>query len=522
MHKQRDKQRNHPVVDGHRTPSGRPLKGTNQSRGVYSEQNWTGQDDRVRHRETQRSRSGWADPRGLGSAVTDRNKFDRTDLNKSDRNKFDQGKNDRGDTRRTSTSRSDSPRQDPGRNRNVFRRGNSSPPPSDATQLPCKIKESCGSCAHVNNDYKINLQRKYRRGLQTLEDAGVLTKARQLPVQSAPRPLGYRSHFKLAVRPIAVEPGIAIGLFRPGTHEVVDLETCPLHTQPLQRLLRDLKSTLSASEIQAYDETKGTGDLRYLAARSAHFTGEIMLTFVVNSGRKHPLERIVRDLRLRGHKINSAHMNINDSKGNKIFGPTTTKLLGAERLRERLCDIDFAISPTAFFQINPWQAEQIYRRVEQLVGQQPGAVAWDLYCGAGQIAMLLARQGFQVLGIEENPQAIDDAKRNARRNELDDKTHFFVRKVEHLRGDLPGWAARPHLITVNPSRGGLGGPASQHLTAVLERQPNCQLIYISCNVQSLAKDLQQLQSSGHRVRQIEAFDMFAQTEGLEWLAVLTR
>jgi 23S rRNA (uracil1939-C5)-methyltransferase len=398
----------------------------------------------------------------------------------------------------------------------------------------CAIKAECGACKYVNTNYGESLRNKFEAGVKTLQDAGVIKNAQILDPMPSPTPLGYRSYFKLAIRPAsvgqvaaAVREGktrrFAIGLFEPGTHKVsIDLTNCPVHTKPLSNLLADLQTEIEASVLTPFDEASKSGDLRYVAARSAHLTGEIMLTFVVTNPQKFELIRLVNRLRRLGHKINSAHMNINNSSGNAIFGDETILLAGTPGLRERVCDLDIGISPLAFFQVNPWQANNLYRRVEIHAGRaRPGETAWDLYTGTGQIALMLARSGFKTLGIEEIEAAVYDAALNAIRNKLSDKAQFLASRVEDSESRLPAWAKDPKVIVVNPSRRGLHETARAHITHILRSNPSAKLIYVSCEVQTLARDLKALSAAGHTVRQVEAFDMFAQTDKLEWLAILT-
>lgn len=390
----------------------------------------------------------------------------------------------------------------------------------------CGIKARCGACPYVNLDYAKSLQHKTELGLAVLRDADVLGQARLLPTVPSPKPLEYRASFKLAVRPgVALGARFAIGLFRPGTHDVVDLDDCPLHVPALRALLRDLRAELETSAIVPYDEATAAGDLRYVTARAAHLTSELMLTFVVRTPIRQELRQLTQRLKARGHNIHAAHMNINTESGNAIYGRgETVRVAGADRLRERVCELDFEISPTSFFQINPWQAINLYRRVEQLAGEAPKKqdVAWDLYCGTGQMALLLARLGYKVLAVEENPDAIADAHNNARKNNLEDKVEWRAARVEDAGVLQVKGLHEPELIVVNPSRRGLADAARAHITWLLGRFPQTRLIYVSCNVETLARDLRELTKSGHAVRQVEAFDMFAQADGLEWLAVLTR
>jgi 23S rRNA (uracil1939-C5)-methyltransferase len=399
----------------------------------------------------------------------------------------------------------------------------------------CAVKDQCGACVFVNTNYADSLRSKFTKGIALLKAAGVLDNAQVLDPMPSPTPLGYRSYFKLAVRPAtsaqikqAEREGLnrrfAMGLFVPGTHQVsVDMSDCPIHTKPLANLIKSLQAEIEQTTLAPWDETSGHGDLRYIAARASHLTGEIMITFIVTSPQKQELIKLVNRLRRIGHKINSAHMNVNNQQGNAIFGPDTTLLAGSSNLRERLCDLDIEISPLAFFQVNPWQASNLYRRVEMHAGKGlPGDVAWDLYTGTGQIALILARAGFKALGIEEVGAATTDATRNAQRNHLHDRATFLAARVEDSEDILPDWSRNPRVIVVNPSRRGLHDRARTHLAHVLRSQSQAKMIYVSCEAETLARDLKSLTASGHKVRQIEAFDMFAQTDKLEWIAVLTK
>jgi len=389
----------------------------------------------------------------------------------------------------------------------------------------CRMKEECGGCEFVNLPYETGLATKHRRGLRVLEDADIPGTYQATDPVPSPKETHYRSLFKFAVRPgrgktFQADNRFAIGLFKPGTHDVVEIDHCPLHTRPLKALLADLRDELEALHLTPYDEKTNTGDIRYLVARSAHLTGEIMLTIVVTSNLKQEMKLLLNNLKSREHHINSCHMNINAVVGNNIFGKETIRIGGTNYLRERICDLSFEIAPTAFFQVNPWQAINLYRRVEQIAGHvNEGNVAWDLYCGSGQMALLMARAGYRVLGIEENPASIENAINNANRNNLANAT-FIASRVEDSHADLPEWSKKPELIVVNPSRRGLAQETRKFLREHLAANPSTRLIYVSCEIKTLARDLKELTESGKNLKQLESFDMFPQTDKMEWLAVI--
>jgi len=420
---------------------------------------------------------------------------------------------------------------------NVYRRKAANKAFSIDTPLACTIKAKCGACKYVNDSYDPGLNEKYNRGISVLKEADVLGHCKVLQPVKSPRTLEYRSHFKLAVRPTnptdpttIVTPNgheypnrFAIGLFQPGTHDVVNLDDCPLHTFPLKRLLQDLRRELNISTLEPYLEKNATGDVRYLAARSAHLTGEIILTFVItNPAKKVEIRKISESLQRRGHRITSTYMNINNEQNNAIFSDENIRISGSERLRERLCDLDFEIGPTSFFQINPWQAINLYRRVEHFAGPATqGEVAWDLFCGTGQMALMLARLGYNVLGIEENKKAVVDAFANAKKNKLSENTLFIDAKVEESEHLIPLTHKTPSLIVVNPSRRGLAQSTREYLGQIMKKNPRCRIIYVSCEVETLSRDLKDLLVPGFQLRQLEGYDMFPQTTNMEWLAVIS-
>ncbi len=421
---------------------------------------------------------------------------------------------------------------------NIFRSQRWQEDHSSRTRVPkskafeiCKIAHICGTCHFINSEYSQSLAEKYQQAIHRFRAAGLLEGTSVVEPVPSPRTTGYRCHAKLAVRPVAesVRPRIgerfAIGLFQPQSHALVPLDTCPLHRSSINRLLPDLKAELEASKIEPYSELKHEGQLRYIAIRASHLTEEVMLTFVVtDESMKNDIKAMILRLRQKEHIIVSVFLNINTERTNTIFGSENKKVLGADGLRESLCDLTFEIGPTSFFQVNPWQASTIYRRVEQMAGASTGGdVAWDLYCGTGQISLLLAKQSYKTLGIEENPLAIADAEANVTRNEIafDQKPYYIAGRVEDVEKDFPSWAHRPSVIVANPSRRGLAPNARTLITQGLQARDDARFIYVSCEAETMVRDLQELVAkTGRKVRQLECYDMFPFTEKLEWIAVL--
>lgn len=394
--------------------------------------------------------------------------------------------------------------------------------------LPCEIRESCQSCRFVNQKYADGLQSKFKESLVALEEKNLLSRTRILEPQAAERNFAYRTTMKLAVRE---EPNgqMAIGLFQPGSHKVINVSSCPLHVEGLQKLLIQLQPVLQLAHqekaFSAWNEQECRGDLRYIVARASNLTNEVQLIFVVsNDEKKNFFRNMTRDLSRRGVQINSAFLNINDTVGNDILGRDFVLLQGQEHLRVSMNDFALSAGPGSFLQVNPWQASHIYSRIAQFAETtKNGDVAWDLCCGIGPISLSLARKGFRVWGMEENPGAIEDAKNNALRNNFsEEQITFECGRIEDHFSNVPMWATGPSLVVVNPSRRGLAPVMREQLAKLLQQPTSLRhLLYMSCEVQTLARDLEDILAKGGRLSQIEAFDMFPHTEKLEWLAVIS-
>jgi 23S rRNA (uracil1939-C5)-methyltransferase len=385
------------------------------------------------------------------------------------------------------------------------------------------------ACSSINERYEIGLIRKTESSLEMFRSAGLLNGVQVTPPFASPQKLEYRCHAKLAIGParsvvrdLQKEFGrFGIGLYQPGSHEIVPINHCPVHRIQIKRVMFDLENLLEESDLTPYNERNHSGDLRHIAIRAAHLTNELMLTFVVTREIKNDIKAIVARLKERGHLISSAQMNINTTKGNVIFGDVSEAVVGSATMRERICELDVELGPTSFFQINPWQADAMYRRIGDLAGRpSKDGVAWDLYCGIGSISLVLARQGFKVIGIEENPHAIANAERNANKNDVP-SPYFMASKVEDAVMNVPAWSRNPNVIIANPSRRGMDPEARRVVRETLQSCKGSRFIYMSCEAETLARDLKDIIGAGVTLRQIEPYDMFPFTEKMEWLAVVT-
>jgi 23S rRNA (uracil1939-C5)-methyltransferase len=389
----------------------------------------------------------------------------------------------------------------------------------------CDKKDVCGSCEFVNTNYNKSLQEKNSASLEIFKNNFTDDEIRYLPANPSPKPSNYRSTAKLAVRPGSSDKRFLIGLFAPGSHKVVDILGCPVHHISIDKILPLLQQKLDDSSLDPWDEKNHSGDIKYLIIRASHLTGKLMLTFVcANQSSLLQLRKIVRSLP--STMVSSTWANINTTSGNAILGEKMKHLSGSARLRDSLGDLDLFVSPGSFFQVNPWTASLIYRRVQDLLGvSATKEVVWDFYCGIGITSMVAIKNGYRVLAIEENPYAIEDLKVNFKNNSIEPSYHEVIQgRVEDVlsgSATCPPWSTNPSTVIVNPSRSGLEPEVIESLTRRLAGSFDHQIIYISCSLKTLIRDLKDFEQKKYKIKQIESYDMFAQTDKLEWLVVLT-
>ena len=380
---------------------------------------------------------------------------------------------------------------------------------------PCILASDCGGCTlqHVDEPSQLGWKQ------------GVLTAAMQRigsvnhpvkPVMAPDKGLGYRNRALIPLRR-AENGSLRMGYFRRGSHRVVNLNRCPVVDPRLDALIAPLKKDIDASALPAdHDLTSGDA-LRHLGLRIGHHTGEILIT-IVSSTHWPALEQMAQAWVTRFPQVRGVTLNLQPQRTNLVLGPKTQLLDGENSIRERFCDLTLQLGTTTFFQINTLQAERIVRCISDwLSSQNPSGRVIDAYCGIGTISLPLAERGLQVFGIEINPDSIDQARMNAARNGLTERTAFVAGDVARLlRAELNACSA----LVVDPPRRGLD---SSVVDAILENPPEL-VAYLSCNVATQARDLNRLLNPQgcYALEHLQPIDFFPQTTHLENLALLRR
>ncbi|MEJ2200282.1 MAG: 23S rRNA (uracil(1939)-C(5))-methyltransferase RlmD [Desulfuromonadaceae bacterium] len=378
---------------------------------------------------------------------------------------------------------------------------------------PCPQAGACQGCSLIALNYAAQLRFKEEKVRWQLNRYPTLGNVDLAPIWGATQQLGYRTNAKLV---IAKERGrVKIGLYRRGSHEVVDISSCPLHHPLINQIISIVKEEIERQGIYVYNPKTRRGLLRYLAIKVAPAANKAMVTFVTSEKNFRELTHLGKWLKKKLPEIVSVQQNVNSAEGNVIFGRETLKMVGVVDLIDQVGSIRLRIAPTSFFQVHNEQATRIYALVRQWAELQRGDTAIDLYCGIGGIALNLAQDAGRVIGIEVVEEAVRNARENARMNQLENCS-FQAGDAAELIQDLALSVPAGSVAVLNPPRGGCDEDV---LTSLAALRPRC-ILYVSCNPETLARDLDLLQRLGYTTETIQPVDMFPQTPHVESVACL--
>jgi 23S rRNA (uracil1939-C5)-methyltransferase len=332
-------------------------------------------------------------------------------------------------------------------------------------------------------------------------------------IVGSPRVFGYRNQAKLVAR--RSRRGLLLGVYRPGTHEVVDISRCPVHDPRITQVLAGVRQAIAATDPPIYDERTGSGWLRYVVIRASAWKHSAQVILVVRDRTWSGEAALLGRLR-RLPSVRSVALNLNRSQGNVIFGERFIGITKEQSLVERVGGLTLSSRAGAFLQANIGVARKVYERVLALADPQPDTIAVDLYCGVGAITFYLATRARQVFGVEESANAILDAKLNIRLNGYHN-VRFFAEPAAAGMRRLTEALPAVDLVTVNPPRKG----ADEATRAAIAAAAPPRIVYVSCEPTTLARDLDWFAAHGWRTERVDPFDMLPQTEHVECVALLT-
>ena len=401
-------------------------------------------------------------------------------------------------------------------------------PSKDRIEPVCSVARQCGGCQIQEMDYQAQLRFKQELVKNNIERIGHISDYQMMPVIGMDEPFHYRNK---AQYPVGMDKdgNIVMGFFAGRTHHIIDNTDCALGAKINSRILGIIKEYMQDNKIKPYDEDKHAGTVRHILIRSGYHTDQIMVCLVINAESIKNSDDLVKRLKdIDG--MTSIMININRNKTNVILGDTCKTLWGKSYIEDYICDIRYQISPLSFYQVNPKQTEKLYSKALEYAGLTGNETVWDLYCGIGTISLFMAAKARKIYGVEIVPQAIEDAKNNARLNNIDN-AEFFVGKAEEVvpafYEELSRKAANgdeeakrgihPDVVVVDPPRKGC---EETLLETVVKMSPK-RMVYVSCDSATLARDLKFMEEHGYKVEKVQAVDQFGNTVHVETVVLLS-
>lgn len=390
-------------------------------------------------------------------------------------------------------------------------------PSKDRVEPKCKVARQCGGCQIQELSYEAQLAFKQNKVKNNLEHIGKIDSSsyEMCTIIGMDEPYHYRNKAQFPVG-IDKEGNIVTGFYAGRTHSIIPCDDCAIGDDINKEILSIIKAHMKQYKIKPYDEVKNTGLVRHILIRKGFTTGEIMVCIIINGTELKASDKLVERLsQINGMK--SISLNINKEQTNVIMGKTVINIFGEGYITDYIGDVKFRISPLSFYQVNPIQTKQLYGKALEFASLTGNETVFDLYCGVGTISLFLAKSAKMVYGVEIVPEAIDDARKNAELNGIDN-AKFFVGKAEEVVPKMyKEQGITADVVVVDPPRKGCD---EKLLETMIQMNPE-RIVYVSCDSATLARDLKYLGENGYEVKKVQAVDMFPHSVHVETVVLLS-
>ena len=376
----------------------------------------------------------------------------------------------------------------------------------------CPVAAPCGGCVFRHVSYEAELRYKWQRVADALQRIGGLS-ITPAPIVGG-TPARYRNK---AQYPVAMgEHGLRFGFYAARSHRLVEQRDCLLEPAVFATILDAVADWANRAGVNAYDERTRSGLLRHVYLRRAEATGQIMVCLVCTSGRLPDVPGLIARLRaIEG--VCSVVVNLNRADTNVVLGNEEFTLFGADAIVDRLCGLEFSLSPRSFYQVNHAQAERLYALAAEAAALTGTETLLDLYCGTGTIGLSMAHAAGQLIGVEVVAAAVKDARLNAERNGVEN-ARFLCADAGEAARQLAAEGVRPDVVVLDPPRKGCTPDVVETVAGMCPAR----VVYVSCDPATLARDLKQFASLGYITRAVTPVDMFPRTAHVETVCALTR
>ena len=375
----------------------------------------------------------------------------------------------------------------------------------------CPYAKRCGGCQYSEISYEEQLAKKQKEMEKLLGAFGKV-----LPIMGMEQPLHYRHKVNAA---FGYEKGKVIsGVYEEHSHRLVQVDNCLIEHEKADEIILTIRSLLKDFKIKTYDERTDLGLLKHVMVRVSHATGQIMVILVLRSPILPSKNNFVKALVKKHSEITTVVLNVNDKRTTMVLGKRDIVLYGKGYIEDELCGVTFRLSPQSFFQINPVQTNLLYEKAIAFAHLTGKETVIDAYCGIGTIGLVAAANGAKsVLGIELNPEAVKDARENAKRNAAKN-VRFIEADAGQYMVRMAAEGQKADVVFMDPPR---SGSDEAFLSSVCKLAPD-RIVYISCGPDTLARDLKYLTKHGYRVVKIQPVDLFPMTVHVETVVLLSK
>ncbi|MEE0419231.1 MAG: 23S rRNA (uracil(1939)-C(5))-methyltransferase RlmD [Lachnospiraceae bacterium] len=375
----------------------------------------------------------------------------------------------------------------------------------------CANAKKCGGCQYQGVPYQEQLKKKQKQVEALLKKFVKIS-----PIIGMEEPYFYRNKVH-AVFDRDRKGNIISGIYEAKSHRVVPIDECLIEDEKSQEIIRTIRKMLKSFKIKTYDEDTGYGLLRHVLVRRGFRTDEVMVVLVIGSPIFPSKNNFVKALRRVHPEISTVVLNINDRHTSMVLGEREIVIYGKGFIRDTLCGRTFRISPKSFYQVNPVQTEVLYNEAVRFAGLTGRERVIDAYCGIGTISLIAASKAKEVIGVELNKDAVRDARINARENKITN-VQFRQGDAGQFMEAMAAAGERADVVFMDPPR---AGSDEKFLSSLIKLCPG-KVVYISCNPETLARDLEYLTKKGYGVKRVQPVDMFSFTVHVETAVLLTR
>ena len=374
----------------------------------------------------------------------------------------------------------------------------------------CPIADKCGGCSWINQPYAEQLKNKEKQLRELLTPfckiEGVI-------------PMKQPQHYRNKVHAVFGENryhDVISGIYEQKSHRIVPVDSCLIENAKADEIIVSIRGLLKSFHIRPYNEDTGYGLLRHVLIRTGHVTGQIMVVLVLASPILPSKNNFVKALLKIHPEITTVVINVNNRNTSMVLGDKEHVIYGKGYIEDELCGKRFRISPKSFYQVNPVQTEILYGKALEYAGLTGKETVVDAYCGTGTIGMIASDKAGKVIGVELNADAVRDARNNAKANQIRN-IQFYQNDAGKFLVEMAAQGVKVDVVLMDPPR---SGSTEEFMSSVVQIDPE-RIVYVSCNPETLVRDLKYFKKKGYRVMKGVGVDMFPFTGHVETVVLLS-